>query len=94
MTHSNTNHHTDPAGRQPKQAMKAQFTNDQVSDTVNEFIADNPEFDTFYDDNVGFQAWKKEAQNIISFCSDKKTAYKKLDRFMEQAIEGAWEPRR
>ena len=74
--------------------MATQFTNAQTVDTVNEFVAENPDFNTYYDDNVGFQQWKKEGQNIISFCTSKSAAYKKLDKFMNQTIGGQWQPRR
>lgn len=74
--------------------MAIQFTADQISDTVNEFVAENLEFDTFYDDNAGFQEWKKEGQNIIAFCTSRAAAYKKLTKFMNLAIDGQWEPRR
>ena len=70
------------------------ITSDQVIDTVDEFLVENPEFDTFYDDNVGFQQWKRNAENIIGFCTTKKQAYKKLEKFMFDAQTLAWEPRR
>ena len=71
--------------------MKDNFTPAQISDIVEQWLADNPErLDLFYDDITSVILWKREAGNILAFTNDKRKANAKLEKFATQAENEQW----